>query len=254
MRCIAIANAKGGVGKSCLAAHLAVAYANSNYRTLLIDMDKQGHATQRVGVDPHPEAPCIGDVLIPPYSTTLESIIVRDVRSNLDVAAGLPRMKHLEPMLYADPLRYQKLRAALQDLGEPHEIVVIDTSPNIGPYTENALFAADLIIAPLAPHAGADQGYDDLAAHVDNLKQGQPYELRGAVNLLDRRTRATNAALSEQRNEMGVHRFATEITRAEAVNQANLANMLIFDTEPTHPHAGLFTELAQEAFDLVEVA
>lgn len=252
MICITVANAKGGVGKSCISTHLAASYAMRGLRTLLIDMDKQGHATQRVGIDAHPEAKCIGDVLTPPYSTPLANVLVQDVRPNLDVAPGLPRMKHLEPMLYADAVRFRRLKAALDGLQAKPDVVLIDTSPNVGPYTENALYAADLVIAPLAPHAGADQGFDDLMAHLESLKEQQNYLLRGAINMLDRRTKATNAALDSLREEMEVARFRTEITRSEAINQAQIGNTLIFDYDPGHTHARLFDELADEAWALVQ--
>jgi chromosome partitioning protein len=250
MRVITVSSIKGGVGKTILASHLAAALANQGKRTLLVDLDPQGHATLLVGVDADPAAPCIADALQQGAASRLGSIIVRGVRPGLDVAPAVLRMAVQERQLYAWALRLRALTKALETLDEKPDAVVVDTPPHIGAFTETALNAADLTLAPVPALAGSLQGFGDLRAAWAEMQDGRGGELAAVINMWDGRTKATNAAMGEAIASLSARTLQTRIPRAEPINQAALNHGLIFDVAASHPAAGMFHELAAEAWAL----
>lgn len=254
MHIIALATIKGGVGKTILASHLAAALASKGRRTLLVDLDPQGHATLLCGVDAAPDAPCIGDALLQGGHGQLPGIIVRDVRPGLSVAPAVLRMAMMERQLYTWAMRLRALGKALATLDPEPEVVVIDTPPHIGAFTEAALHAADLTIAPVPALAGSLQGFGDLRAAWTEMQDGKGGTLAAVVNLWDGRTKATNAAVGDAITELGAEVLTTRIPRAEPINQAALNHSLIFDSAPSHPAAGIFQEFAAEVWAKVKGA
>jgi len=252
MRVITFATIKGGVGKTVLATHVAAALAAKGVRTLLVDLDPQGHGTLLAGVDAEPTAPCVGDALQQGGAERLPSVIVRDVRPCLSVAPAVLRMAVQERQLYAWALRLRALVRALETLPEAPEAVICDTPPHIGAYTEAALHAADLTIAPVPALAGSLQGFGDLRAAWTEMQDGRKGELAAVVNLWDGRTGATNRAMEEAIGQLSARVLSTKIPRAEAINQAALSHALLFDHAATHPAAGMFYELAAEVWAIAK--
>ena len=250
MRIITLATIKGGVGKTVLSAHLAASLASRGVETLFIDLDPQGHASLLLGIDAEPGAPCIGDVLLPKTGRCLDDVVVRDVRPHLSVAPAILQMALQERQLYAWALRLRAVLKALEQLNEKPDAVVIDTPPHIGAYTEAALHAADLIIAPIPALAGALQGFGDLRAAWAEMQDGRAGNIASVVNMWDGRTKATNAAVIEAIEELGVPVFSARIPRAEVINQAALTHNLVFDHAPSAPVSGMLTEFAAEAWNM----
>lgn len=248
LKTIVFATVKGGVGKTCLSAHVAAAMAAKGRRTLLVDLDPQGHSTLLVGVDAEPTAPCVGDALLQGQASKLSSIIVRNVRPNLDVAPALLRMAMIEREIYGWALRLKALTRALESLSDRPEVVVVDTPPHLGAFTEAALHAADLTIAPVPALAGSLQGLGDLRAAWVEMQDGRGGALVATVNMLDGRTSATNVAVGDSLAQLGVRVLRTRIPKAEVINQAALNNSLIFEHSPSHAAVGAMHELAQEVW------
>ena len=253
MRVITLATIKGGVGKTILATHLAAVFADKGRRTLLLDLDPQGHATLLAGVDLLPGAPCVGDALLRGEHSRLRQVIVQDVRPNLSVGPAILGMARQEQQLYPWGLRIRCVVKALETLDEDDfEIVVIDTPPHLGAFTEAALYAADVTLAPIPALAGSLQGFGDLREVWGEMQEGRAGVLAGAINLWDGRTKATNVAVETAINDLDARVLNTRIPKAEAINQAALSHSLVFDTQPKHPAAGCFAELAAEVLALTD--
>lgn len=252
MRIITLATIKGGVGKTVLSTHLAASLADMGVQTLFLDLDPQGHASLLLGLDAEPGAPCIGDVLLPKADRRLADVIVKDVRPHLDVAPAILQMALQERQLYAWALRLRAVPKALEHLDDKPEAVIIDTPPHIGAYTETALHAADLTIAPIPALAGALQGFGDLRSAWEEMQDGRNGKIASVINMWDGRTKATNAAVIDAIEELGASVLSTRIPRAEVINQAALTHNLVFDHAPSAPVGGILKEFAAEAWNIAK--
>jgi chromosome partitioning protein len=251
MKAIAVATIKGGVGKTILSAHLAAGLARQGYRTLLMDLDPQGHATLLAGIDAHPEAFCVGDVLLRESQLKLQDVIVRNLRPNFDVAPAVIKMAAQERQLYTWALRLKTVLRALESLPSKPDVVVIDCPPHIGGFTEAALHAADLTIAPIPALAGSIHGLADLETTWLEMRDGRAGELAGVINLWDQRTSVTNGVVLDTLKTMSTPIFETRIPKCEIINQAALKQMLVFEHAPHHPVTAVFDALAKEAWERV---
>jgi chromosome partitioning protein len=176
--------------------------------------------------------------------------IASDVRPNLSVAVATLRMTTVERQLYTWGMRVRALSKALATLNPAPDVVVVDTPPSLGAFTESALHVADLTLAPVPALAGSIQGFGDLREAWVEMQDGKKGMLAAVINLLDSRTTATNAGAEQAIAALDTRILKTRISKAEVVNQAALSSNLVFDSASTHPVAGLFRELAAEAWTL----
>ena len=244
MKVLTIAAIKGGVGKSTIAAHVAAALADMDNRTLLLDLDAQAQATVLSGIDMDEGAPCIGDALERRQAGRIGDVILTDVRPNLDVGPASLGMATQERDIYSWGLRLSVVSKVLAKLN--YDVVVIDTPPHIGAYTEAALHAADLTQVPVPAQAGALQGLEDLKLTWEEMQDGKGGKLMAVVNLWDKRTSATNEAMDAALSKLKVPLLKTRIPRVEKINQTAMDNSLIIDTAPSNIGAVAFRELAEE--------
>jgi chromosome partitioning protein len=245
---IAFATIKGGVGKTTLAVHAAAALADLGHRVLFLDFDPQGHSSTVLGVkdDQAGERPCLGDALGPKPRLPLSEVAVPSPRRpSLWVAPAALRMAAQERDLFQWGHRLQAIVRALRTLGWQPDVVVADTPPNLGAYTEAALNFCQLIAVPVPMGAFALQGMGELAEAFRAVREDGG-ELVVIVNLIDRRTQATNAAVEDALKDLEAPVLETRIPRAEALNQAGLAYEVIFDTSPSAPVTTDLRALAAE--------
>jgi chromosome partitioning protein len=231
MRCLTFASIKGGVGKTTLSAHVAAALADRGRSTLLMDLDPQGHSSSMAGVELEADAACVADALIPYSRTTLRDVTAPTPRERLSVAPANGRMIALERDLFRWGHRLDSIPRALQTLEELPEVVVIDTPPQINAYTEAALAVADVVIVPVPAMAHALQGLDEIYAAWQDVTNMEGGEMVIVVNLWDRRTSATNAAMDEtlKHLDLPLKVLKQRVPRAEVLNQAGLSLELVFD-------------------------
>src|SRR5512135_3170273 len=137
MRSIAIANQKGGTGKTTVAVNLAVALGDMGSRVLLVDVDPQADATTMVGVDPATQERTLYDVLT--GRCELPQAAARDVTHNVALAIGTEHMADVELSLAGRLMRERYLADALRDHAPSYDFVLIDCPPNLGLLTINAL-------------------------------------------------------------------------------------------------------------------
>lgn len=160
MRIIAMANQKGGVGKTTSAQHLATALAMQGHRTLLIDMDKQ-HSLTDLYVRTNGQLESMYDVIggRAPGTHDMADVIIETYQDNLHLAPADERMVVSEEDLGGRDLRELVLQEALKKLGNQYDYAVMDTSPGLGFLLLNSLVAADEIVIPIQTEPPAMWGF-----------------------------------------------------------------------------------------------
>lgn len=254
MQTITIAQIKGGVGKTKTATHLAAGLAIRGKKVLVVDLDPQSNASTILGAPTGlDESQTIEAVLRPHPIMQLSQLMLQAGEGNLFLAPARIQMAKFERSLYQHGLRLFFLKNALKTIADSFDYCVIDTPPHIGAFTESAIFAANLVIAPLPAEDGALQGFQDLQGTIVELNtEGKPTALAGLVTKFDGRTKKTNGAMIEAASNLGVPLLDTRIQKSEAINQAGLQGALLFDVQRNHPVCGAYKDLADEMIELFE--
>lgn len=232
MRTLTFASIKGGVGKTTLAVHTAAGLADLGHRTLLIDLDPQGHATSLAGLEVAAEEPCVADAFGAAPRVRFSEIVQESPRKNLWVAPATIRMASAERGLFSWGHRLQAIPRALASLREQPDAVVVDTPPQLNAFTESALAVATVVVVPVPAMAHALQGFDEIHMAWRDASDSRGGAMIGAINMWDRRTSATNSAMEQAFKELPVRIAKSRVLRAEVLNQAGLGFELVYDYAP----------------------
>jgi len=214
-RVIAIANQKGGVGKTTTAVNLGASLAVAERHTLVVDIDPQGNATSGLGHEAGEGATSIYDVLV--NDAALENARVRALGlEHLDLIPSTRDLVGAEIELVSAIARETILRRALEEVRDEYEFILVDCPPSLGLLTLNTLTASDSVLIPIQCEYFALEGLSQLLNTVRLVQRGlnSDLEIEGVLlTMYDRRLNLSQQVASEAREYFGDRVFSTVIPR-----------------------------------------
>ncbi|MDD4657500.1 MAG: AAA family ATPase [Eubacteriales bacterium] len=244
---IAIANQKGGVGKTTTAINLGAGLASKGKRVLLVDIDPQGNTTSGVGVRKPSVKRCMYDVLV--SGIPLETVILPTEVDNLWIAPASIQLAGAEIELVPSMSREEKLRQHMQTIRNQYDYVLIDCPPSLGLLTVNALTAADSILVPIQCEYYALEGLSQLVNTIKLVQRhlNKSLQLEGALlTMYDPRTNLAAQVVSEVRAYFGNQVYETIIPRNVRLSEAPSHGQTILDYDPRSKGAETYMQLTEE--------
>jgi chromosome partitioning protein len=251
MKILALVNQKGGCGKTTTAIHVASRLAATGRRTVLIDLDPQGHATLGLGISQPAPDRSLARVLkrsgLDEQALSLREILV-PVTDNLQLAPTGADLAELEPELARTPGGEERLAEHLAPLVRDTDWVVIDAPPSLGMLAVNTLMAAEEVLVPVEPSLFALHGLARLVELMRLLtdRSRHPIRFRVLVNAFDRRTKFAQRTLEEIRLTFPEQTLRTTIRSSVAVREAMARGLPVNRFAARSPIAQDYVALADE--------
>ncbi|HLR02343.1 MAG TPA: AAA family ATPase [Virgibacillus sp.] len=244
---IAIANQKGGVGKTTSSVNLCAGLAQLNNRVLIVDIDPQGNATSGVGVNKADMDKCIYNVLV--EELPAENVCVPTDVANLDIIPATIQLAGAEIELVPTISREIRLQKSLEKLKDTYDYIIIDCPPSLGLLTLNALTAADTVLIPVQCEYYALEGLSQLLNTIRLVQKhlNTSLMIEGVLlTMLDARTNLGIQVIEEVKKYFQEKVYQTVIPRSVRLGEAPSHGKPIMAYDPKSKGAEVYLELAKE--------
>jgi chromosome partitioning protein len=244
---IAIANQKGGVGKTTTTVNLAASLGVLEKRVLLIDADPQANASSGLGVDV--DAVAIGSYQVLEHSNTAKEAIIKCSAPNVDIIPSHIDLVAIEIELVDKENREYMLKEALASIKDDYDYILIDCAPSLGLITLNALTAADSVIIPIQCEYFALEGLGKLLNTIKSIQRlhNPDLDIEGLLlTMFDSRLRLSNQVVEEVQKHFNDMVFKTIIQRNVKLSEAPSFGESIINFDATSKGANNYLSLAEE--------
>lgn len=250
---IAVANQKGGVGKTTTAVNLSACMAVKGRKVLLVDVDPQGNASSGVGVDKNTVQKSIYNVLI--EDLDIRETITRTPVENLDISPSSIRLAGAEIELVAAMSRESRLKAAFESIRGEYDFIIMDCPPSLGLLTINSLTAADTILVPIQCEYYALEGLGQLMNTVRLIQRhlNPSLDVEGVVlTMFDSRTNLSIQVVEDVKKYFRNKVYRTVIPRNVRLSEAPSFGLPIILYDAKSKGAECYMELADEVIQCCE--
>lgn len=255
MKTLAIVNQKGGCGKTTVSINLASCLALHGRRTLLLDMDPQGHCALGLAVPEDQIEMSIYDVLAASGNKPVDMArVIWQIGKNFDLAPSAVELAALEPRLSGQAGRENKLSKALEPLADQYDYCIIDCPPAVGLLTFNALRAAHTALIPVETGYFSLHGLGKQLETIQVLNNQNNCEIVVKIvpNLYDVRTKLGREMLAELRKRFSAHLFKTHINFNTKLREGASLGQAITEYDPHSVGFRDFDKLAREVVEMLE--
>ncbi len=254
-RIIAVANQKGGVGKTTTAVNLAASLAAAERRVLAVDSDPQGNLTSGLGRKTRESRPSLYEALI--EQRPVEELVITTDLEHLQLVPSDRNLTGAEVELVSVIAREYRLKEALAPIAGRYDYVIVDCPPSLGLLTLNALTAAQTVLIPLQCEYFALEGISELSATLQRVKRvlNPELEIEGVLlTMVDERTNLTQQVITEIRSHFKDKVFTTQVPRSIRLAEAPSFGQPVILYDIRSKGAEAYLQLARELMNHGQLA